>query len=115
MTRRILVMFALLAVIAVALGFYALHLKRKVARDEQARSGTAIGDGSSGQWTARAGDVVYRVRQRRHVAQDADQCSVAAGAQRARPRGAAGAAWPIFEIFVAASCRRRAPMCARSI
>ncbi len=35
MTRRILVMFALLAVIAVALGFYALHLKRKVARDAQ--------------------------------------------------------------------------------
>jgi hypothetical protein len=34
-TRRILVMFALLAVIAVALGFYALHLKRKVARDAQ--------------------------------------------------------------------------------
>lgn len=36
MTRRILVMFALLAVIAVALGFYALHLKRKVARDARA-------------------------------------------------------------------------------
>jgi hypothetical protein len=36
MTRRILVMLALLAVIAVALGFYALHLKRRVARDEQA-------------------------------------------------------------------------------
>jgi Sporulation and spore germination len=35
-TRRILVMFALLAVIAVALGFYALHLKRKVARDARA-------------------------------------------------------------------------------
>jgi hypothetical protein len=34
-TRRILVMFALLAVISVALGFYALHLKRKVARDAQ--------------------------------------------------------------------------------
>jgi hypothetical protein len=34
-TRRILVMFAVLAVIAVALGFYALHLKRKVARDAQ--------------------------------------------------------------------------------
>jgi hypothetical protein len=36
MTRRILVMFAGLAVVAVALGFYALHLKRKVARDERA-------------------------------------------------------------------------------
>jgi len=36
MTRRILVMLAILAVIAVALGFYALHLKRRVARDEQA-------------------------------------------------------------------------------
>jgi hypothetical protein len=34
-TRRILVMFAVLALAAVALGFYALHLKRKVARDEQ--------------------------------------------------------------------------------
>lgn len=36
MTRRILVVFAVLALIAVTLGFYALHLKRKVARDEQA-------------------------------------------------------------------------------
>lgn len=36
MTRRILVMFTALALIAVALGFYALHLKRKVARDAQA-------------------------------------------------------------------------------
>ena len=35
MTRRVLVMFAVLAAIAVGLGFYALHLKRKVARDEQ--------------------------------------------------------------------------------
>ncbi len=35
MTRRILVIFAMLALIAVALGFYALHLKRKVARDAQ--------------------------------------------------------------------------------
>jgi hypothetical protein len=35
MTRRILVVFAVLALIAVALGFYALHLKRKVARDAQ--------------------------------------------------------------------------------
>ncbi len=36
MTRRVLVMLAGLAVIAIALGFYTLHLKRKVARDEQA-------------------------------------------------------------------------------
>ena len=35
MTRRVLVMFAILAVIALGLAFYALHLKRKVARDEQ--------------------------------------------------------------------------------
>lgn len=35
MSRRLLMMFAVLAVVAVALGFYALHLKRKVARDEQ--------------------------------------------------------------------------------
>jgi len=34
-SRRILVMFAALALIAVALGFYALHLKRRVARDAQ--------------------------------------------------------------------------------
>ena len=33
--RRLVVVFALLAVAAVALGFYALHLKRKVVRDEQ--------------------------------------------------------------------------------
>jgi hypothetical protein len=37
-TRRILVMFAILALVAVALGFYALHLKRKVARDAQTAS-----------------------------------------------------------------------------
>lgn len=36
MTRRIVIMLALLAVVAVGLGFYALHLKRKVARDERA-------------------------------------------------------------------------------
>jgi Sporulation and spore germination len=33
--RRVVIVFALLAVAAVALGFYALHLKRKVVRDEQ--------------------------------------------------------------------------------
>ena len=38
MTRRILIMFAVLALVAVALGFYALHLKRKVARDAQTAS-----------------------------------------------------------------------------
>ncbi len=38
MTRRILVMFAVLATIALGLAFYALHLKRKVARDEQIAS-----------------------------------------------------------------------------
>ncbi len=35
MTRRVLLMFAVLALIALGLTFYALHLKRKVARDEQ--------------------------------------------------------------------------------
>ncbi len=35
MTRRVLVMFAILALVALGLGLYALHLKRKVARDEQ--------------------------------------------------------------------------------
>ena len=35
MSRRVLVMFAVLAMIALGLAFYALHLKRKVARDEQ--------------------------------------------------------------------------------
>ena len=34
--RYLVVMFAVLAVIAIGLGSYALHLKRKVARDEQA-------------------------------------------------------------------------------
>ena len=43
MTRRILIMFAILAVVAVALGFYALHLKRKVAREEQAATPLAAG------------------------------------------------------------------------
>jgi archaellum component FlaG (FlaF/FlaG flagellin family) len=37
-TRRILIMFAALALVAVALGFYALHLKRKVAHDAQVAS-----------------------------------------------------------------------------
>jgi spore germination protein GerM len=37
-TRRILIMFAILALVAVGLGFYALHLKRKVARDAQTAS-----------------------------------------------------------------------------
>ena len=35
MTRRILVMFAVLVLIALGLGIYAWRLKRKVARDEQ--------------------------------------------------------------------------------
>lgn len=35
MTRKIVIMLAGLAVLAIALGIYALHLKRKVARDEQ--------------------------------------------------------------------------------
>ena len=35
MTRRILAVFAVLLLIAVGLAFYAWHLKRKVARDEQ--------------------------------------------------------------------------------
>ncbi len=35
MSRRLLVMFAALALIALGLTFYALHLKRKVAHDEQ--------------------------------------------------------------------------------
>jgi spore germination protein GerM len=34
--RPLVIMFAILAAVAVGLGFYALHLKRKVARDEQA-------------------------------------------------------------------------------
>jgi hypothetical protein len=48
MTRRILVIFAALAVIAVALGFYALHLKRKVARDEQAAAEQQLAMASPG-------------------------------------------------------------------
>lgn len=34
--RYILVMFTVLAIVAIGLGFYALHLKRRVARDAQA-------------------------------------------------------------------------------
>jgi Sporulation and spore germination len=34
-TRRIAVIFAVLIAVAIGLGFYALHLKRKVARDEE--------------------------------------------------------------------------------
>ena len=36
MTRRILVIFAFLALVALVLALYAVHLKRKVAHDEQA-------------------------------------------------------------------------------
>ncbi len=35
MTRRIAVIFAVLIAVAIGLGLYALHLKRKVARDEE--------------------------------------------------------------------------------
>lgn len=35
MSRRLLIAFAVLAVIALGLGFYALHLKRRVAREAQ--------------------------------------------------------------------------------
>ena len=54
MTRRILMMFALLAVIAVVLGFYALHLKRKVARDARPQRN------SSWQWHLQATDRLSR-------------------------------------------------------
>lgn len=37
MTRRIVVIFAVLVAMAIGLGFYALHLKRKVARDEESQ------------------------------------------------------------------------------
>ena len=39
----LLIMFAVLAMVAVALGFYAVHLKRKVARDEQAAIDQQVG------------------------------------------------------------------------
>ncbi len=35
MTRRVLVMFAILVVVAAALGYYAYHLKKRVAEEEQ--------------------------------------------------------------------------------
>ncbi len=54
MMRRVLVMFAVLVVIAVGLGFYALQLKRKVARDEQlaAQQQLALAPPASGPATA---------------------------------------------------------------
>jgi hypothetical protein len=41
--RRVVAMLVVLAVIAAGLGFYALHLKHKVARDEQAAAEQQIG------------------------------------------------------------------------
>jgi len=48
MTRRILIMFAVLAAIAIGLGFYALHLKRKVARDAQTAAEQQLAMGAPG-------------------------------------------------------------------
>ncbi len=49
MSRRLLVVFAVLALVAVGLGYYALHLRRKVARDAQLASEqqmvTPVGNG----------------------------------------------------------------------
>ena len=39
MTRRLLILFAGLLLLALALGFYLLHLRRNVARDEQLAAG----------------------------------------------------------------------------
>ena len=47
-SRRILVMFAILAMVGVALGFYALHLKRRVAREEQAAAQPPAGITAAG-------------------------------------------------------------------
>ena len=41
--RYLVILFAALAVAAIALGLYALHLKRKVARDEQAAAELQMG------------------------------------------------------------------------
>ncbi len=46
MTRRIVVMFAALVLIALGLAFYAWQLKRKVARDEQLAAQQSAGGGA---------------------------------------------------------------------
>ncbi|HUI84029.1 MAG TPA: GerMN domain-containing protein [Candidatus Binatia bacterium] len=48
MSRRLLIMFAVLAMAAIGLGYYALHLKRKVAREEQVATGEQMAVAPSG-------------------------------------------------------------------
>ena len=79
MTRRILVMFAVLAAIAIGLGFYALHLKRKVARDAQTAAEQQLAMAAP-ETDLRAGDLVHCERQRRHPAQNSDYRPLAGGA-----------------------------------
>ncbi len=81
----------MLLLIAVGLGFYALHLKRKVARDEQfaAEQQLAMAPPANGPpepvtlYVASDSDGTLRKTQ--------SQRCPAGGAQRARPRGVARA------------------------
>ena len=92
----ILVMFCVLLV-AVGLGFYALHLKRKVARDAQAAARAAAGSGTAKQRASRNSYAICRQRQRRHPAQNAGKRPHAGRAQRACPGGVADAAGAISQ------------------
>ncbi len=69
--RHILVMFAVLAIVAVGLGSYALHLKRKVARDAQAAAEQQLIVTPPVNGPPEPVHFVHCQRQRRHLAQDA--------------------------------------------
>ena len=98
--------------IAIGLGFYALHLKRKVARDAQTAAEQQLAMAAPGNGRSRAGDL--------YVANDSDgtlrktQITVplAGGAQRARARRVASPAGTVPEIAIAPSHRCRRRMCA---
>lgn len=48
MTRRVLMMFAVLALVAIGLGIYALHLKQKVAREAQSAQAEPVTPAGNG-------------------------------------------------------------------
>ena len=62
-------MFAVLVLIALGLGVYAWHLKRKVARDAQLAAQQQLAMAPAGNGPPTAGDAVCCLRQRRHPAQ----------------------------------------------
>ena len=82
-TRRLLIMFAALALVAIALGFYALHLKRKVARDEQAAAEQQMAIAPPGNGPPEPVTLYIATDSDGTLAQDAGQRSFAGRAQRA--------------------------------